>query len=73
MTEHLIEDAPVLLDLDTNGIARIRLNRPEASNGMDVPFLQALHTAILRVHSEPTARVVILSGGGPSLLCRGAM
>lgn len=64
MTEHLIEDAPVLLDLDTNGIARIRLNRPEASNGMDVPFLQALHTAILRVHSEPTARVVILSGEG---------
>ena len=31
---------------------------------MDVPFLQALHAAILRVHSEPTARVAILSGEG---------
>ena len=64
MTEHLISSGPVLLDLESNGIARIRLNRPDASNGMDVPFLQALHAAILRVHSEPTARVAILSGEG---------
>ena len=64
MTRSLISDGPVLLDLESNGIARIRLNRPDASNGMDVALLKALHEAILRVHGERSARVVILSGEG---------
>lgn len=71
MTEHLIAEGPVLLDLESDGIARIRLNRPEASNGMDVPFLQALHAAILRVHAEPSARVAILSGEGRNFCAGG--
>ncbi len=71
MTEHLIADGPVLLDLESNGIARIRLNRPGAANGMDVSLLQALHAAILRVHGEPTARAVILSGEGRNFCAGG--
>jgi 2-(1,2-epoxy-1,2-dihydrophenyl)acetyl-CoA isomerase len=57
-------DQPVLLDIGGDTIARIRLNRPEASNGMNVELLQALHQAILRCHSDPTVRVVVLSGEG---------
>lgn len=71
MTEHLIADGPVLLDLESNGIARIRLNRPDAANGMDVSLLQALHAAILRVHGEPAARAVILSGEGRNFCAGG--
>ncbi|ANQ75858.1 MULTISPECIES: enoyl-CoA hydratase/isomerase family protein [Rhodococcus] len=64
MTENLIPDGPVLLDLESNGVARLRLNRPEASNGMDVGFLQALHAAVLRCHGEPRVRVVVITGEG---------
>ena len=64
MTRTLIEHGPVVLDLEDSGIARLRLNRPEASNGMNVEFLIALHAAILRCHSEPSVKVVVISGEG---------
>lgn len=71
MTDKLIDSGPVLLDLDDDGVARIRLNRPEASNGMTVEFLKALHDAVLRCHGEPRARAVILSGEGPNFCAGG--
>lgn len=60
----LIDDGPVLLDLADSGVARIRLNRPDASNGMNVELLTALNAAIMRCHGEPDVRVVVLSGEG---------
>ena len=57
-------DQPVLLDVGEDAIARVRLNRPEASNGMNGELLQALHQAILRCHGDPAVRVVVLSGKG---------
>lgn len=71
MTDKLIDSGPVLLDLDEDGVARIRLNRPEASNGMTVEFLKALHDAVLRCHGEPRVRAVILSGEGPNFCAGG--
>ena len=65
----LISEGPVLLDIG-EGIARIRLNRPEASNSVDVPLLKALHEVILRCHAEPSVRVAVLSGEG-SNFCAG--
>ena len=53
MTEKLISDGLALLDLDADGVGRLRLNRPEASNGMDVPFLRALLDAVMAAHGEP--------------------
>lgn len=70
MSEKLIESGPVLLDLEPDGVARLRLNRPEAANGMNVEFLRALHDAVLRCHGEPRLRAVILSGEG-SNFCAG--
>ncbi|MEV7431875.1 enoyl-CoA hydratase-related protein [Nocardioides sp. NPDC092400] len=66
----LIAEGPVLLDIE-DGIARVTLNRPEASNGVDVPTLQALHAAILRCHAEPTVRVVLLRGAGRNFCAGG--
>src|SRR5207253_11106646 len=62
-TEPLIASGPVLLALD-GAVARLRLNRPEASNGLDVPLPRALHEAVLRCHSDPRVRAVLLSGEG---------
>ena len=61
--EQLTADGPILLDLD-GGLARLRLNRPEASNGLTVASLKALHQALLTIHGDPRIRSVLLSGEG---------
>ncbi len=58
-----IAEGLVLLSVE-NHIARLILNRPEASNGMTVEFLSALYDAIMHIHGEPAIRAVILSGNG---------
>ena len=60
MTEKLISDGLALLDLDPDGVGHLRLNRPEASNGMDVPFLRALYDAVMAAHGEPRLGAVDL-------------
>src|SRR4051794_6188327 len=60
----LIDDGPVLLDLDDDGVGHLRLNRPQAANGMDVPFLRALYDAVMVAHGQPSLRVLVLSGEG---------
>ena len=71
MAEQLIASGTVLLDLEDSGVARLRLNRPDASNGMDVPFLRALYEAIMRIHGEPRVRAVLLTGEGPNFCAGG--
>jgi len=71
MTDKLIDSGPVLLELDSDGVARLRLNRPDAANGMNVEFLRALHEAVLRCHGEPRVRAVIISGEGPHFCAGG--
>jgi 2-(1,2-epoxy-1,2-dihydrophenyl)acetyl-CoA isomerase len=63
--------APVALDVDDDGIARLRLSRPEASNGLNVELLKALHEAILRCHADPNARVMLLTGEGRNFCAGG--
>jgi 2-(1,2-epoxy-1,2-dihydrophenyl)acetyl-CoA isomerase len=63
--ERLIANGPVLLDLD-GAVARIRLNRPDASNALNLALLKALVDAIMRCQSDPRARAVLLTGEGPN-------
>ena len=60
----LIPEGPVLLDLDDDGVGHLRLNRPEAANGMDVPFLRALYEAVMTAHGQSSLRALVLSGEG---------
>ena len=62
--------APIALDV-ADGVARLRLNRPEASNGMNVEFLRALHEAALACHADPAVRVVLLTGEGRNFCAGG--
>jgi 2-(1,2-epoxy-1,2-dihydrophenyl)acetyl-CoA isomerase len=63
--------APVALDVAVDGVARLRLNRPESSNGMNVELLQALHAAVLQCHADPRVRVVLLTGEGRNFCAGG--
>jgi 2-(1,2-epoxy-1,2-dihydrophenyl)acetyl-CoA isomerase len=62
---------PVALEVGSDGIARLRLNRPEASNGMNVDLLRALHEAVLVCHADQTVRVVLLTGAGRNFCAGG--
>jgi 2-(1,2-epoxy-1,2-dihydrophenyl)acetyl-CoA isomerase len=65
-----IETGPVLLDI-SDGIARLRLNRPDAANGMSAELLSALCDAIMVCHGRPDLRVVLLSGEGKNFCAGG--
>jgi 2-(1,2-epoxy-1,2-dihydrophenyl)acetyl-CoA isomerase len=64
MIDSVFSSGPVLLDMEDDGVARLRLNRPEVSNAMDIPLLQALHAAIVRCYGDSGIRAVLLSGEG---------
>lgn len=63
-TEVLVGEGPVRLELHADGVAHLRLNRPDAANGLNVELLRALHEAVLRIHGDGRVRAVLLSGEG---------
>ena len=60
----------VLLSIE-QGIARIRLNRPEALNSLSPELLDELEKAVAEVRADTAARVAIFSGEGRAF-CTGA-
>lgn len=68
--ETWITDGPVLLAY-ADGIAMLTLNRPEASNGMNIALMQALHRAVMTCHRDPRVRVVLLRGAGTNFCAGG--
>jgi 2-(1,2-epoxy-1,2-dihydrophenyl)acetyl-CoA isomerase len=70
-TEWLVEEGPVLLSLDEDGVARLRLNRPAQSNGISIALLEALHRAVMACHGDPRIRAVLLTGEGPNFCAGG--
>jgi 2-(1,2-epoxy-1,2-dihydrophenyl)acetyl-CoA isomerase len=64
-------DNPVLREVGADGIARITLNRPKASNGLNVEILKALHDAVLTCHADPAVKVVLLTGRGRNFCAGG--
>lgn len=46
------------------GVARIALNRPEASNAVDLPTAQALEAAVTRAAADDAVRSVLFTGNG---------
>ena len=54
----------------TDGVADVRLNRPDKRNALDNAMFAGLITAGERLKSEPGVRAVVLSGEGPDF-CAG--
>lgn len=65
-----IADGPVTVSYGDH-IAHVTLNRPQASNGMTLDLMKALHAAIQRCHGDPRVRVVHLSGAGKNFCAGG--
>ena len=63
--------APILLDRDAEGIARIRLNRPAVLNALDQAMVEALHEAVTRLAADRSLRCVVLSGEGRGFMAGG--
>jgi 2-(1,2-epoxy-1,2-dihydrophenyl)acetyl-CoA isomerase len=61
---------PVLLSID-DGLAHIRLNRPDAANGMNVELLRALCDALMQCHGAHGLRAVLLTGEGKNFCAGG--
>ncbi|MBN9373751.1 MULTISPECIES: enoyl-CoA hydratase-related protein [unclassified Hydrogenophaga] len=70
-SELLVGEGPVRLALHADGVAHLRLARPEAANGLNVELLRALHEAVLRIHGEGRVRAVLLTGDGPHFCAGG--
>jgi len=69
--ESVIGEGPVLLDVDFDGVAHLRLNRPQSANSLDIDLLQALHAAIMACHGDDRVRVVVLSAAGKNFCAGG--
>ncbi|WP_028929503.1 crotonase/enoyl-CoA hydratase family protein [Pseudonocardia asaccharolytica] len=54
----------------TDGVADVRLNRPEKRNALDPAMFEALVTTGEALASDPSVRAVVLSGEGPDF-CAG--
>ena len=53
---------PVLVERPEDGVALIRINRPEARNALDTATRKALSAAFERFHDEPSVRAIVLTG-----------
>ncbi len=56
--------APVVLDRPLEGVARLRLNRPETRNALNTALRQALAQAFIELDHDEATRCVILCGSG---------
>jgi 2-(1,2-epoxy-1,2-dihydrophenyl)acetyl-CoA isomerase len=65
-----MNSSPVTLSI-SEGIARIRFNRPEALNAIDQVMATALRDAVKELLSHGAVRVVVLSGEGRAFMAGG--
>ncbi len=65
-------DAPILLEIDTDGIAILTFNRPAARNALNLAAMRAFAEAVEALHhSEDQIHAVILTGAGADSFCAG--
>lgn len=67
----LIGEGPALLALHADGVAHVRLNRPDAANGLDMDMLKGLHEVMARVHGDGRVRAVLITGEGKNFCAGG--
>ncbi len=70
-SQALVTEGPVLLTLDADGVAHVRLNRPESANGLNMELLKALHEVLMQVHGDGRVRAVLLTGEGKNFCAGG--
>lgn len=61
----------LLIDTDARGVATVTLNRPEKHNAMNAQMMADLADAAGALGTDPSVRVVVLTGAGPSFCAGG--
>lgn len=59
-----MSDETLSYSLDSQGIARVRLNRPERRNAFDADLIRALTDAFRRAGEDPEVRILVLEAVG---------
>lgn len=59
MTEQLL-----ITTIDTHGVARLTMNRPEIKNAFNTELINQICDAMGRLYSDPNVRVVVMTGAG---------
>jgi 2-(1,2-epoxy-1,2-dihydrophenyl)acetyl-CoA isomerase len=67
----LVGEGPVLLTLHDDGVAHVRLNRPESANGLNIELLKTLHEVLMQVHGDGRVRAVLITGAGRNFCAGG--
>ncbi|ANK82012.1 MAG: enoyl-CoA hydratase [Rhizobiales bacterium NRL2] len=65
-----IAEGNVLLTIEDR-VAHIRLNRPDAANGMSVELLRDFYDAVMAVHEADDVRAVLITGAGRNFCAGG--
>jgi methylglutaconyl-CoA hydratase len=60
------DESPVTLDATREGLAVLRLNRPEKHNAFNPEVIEALNDHLDEIRGTPTVRAVLLEGAGTS-------
>lgn len=63
------QGAPVVLTV-ADGVGHVELNRPDASNTIDLPWTEAFTAAVEQARDDDAVRVVLLTGRG-RMFCAG--
>ena len=64
------DEAPLLLRHNTDGVAHLTLNRPEARNALSLELMTALHREIDDIARDTTIRAAVIAANGP-VFCSG--
>jgi enoyl-CoA hydratase len=78
MEDELIEEGAVLeydhleVEVDDQGVAILRVNRPKALNALNSAVLEELRDAVVELAHAPEVRVVLITGAGDKAFVAGA-
>ena len=64
-------DQHLLLERPVDGVALIRLNRPQAHNALDLPMQAALDALLAELEQDDSVRAVVLTGAGEKAFSAG--
>lgn len=64
-------ETSLLLEVDSRGVARLTLNRPQVHNAFDESLIDRLAGAVARLDADPAIRAVVIAATG-KIFCAGA-
>lgn len=67
----IVAEGPALVGLYDDGVAHLRLNRPDAANGLNLDMLKGLEAALLRIHGDGRIRALLVTGEGKNFCAGG--